>query len=88
VKTTSKANLANFLNNFASTSRISTERVVAATHGSEIDRYLRLPQIPVFDSTSKDQDILDWWRHEGVDFPNLSRMARPFLSALASFARV
>jgi len=88
VKTTSKAGLANFLNNFASTSSTPTEHIVAATHGSEIDRYLRLPQIPVFDSAGKDQDILDWWRHEGVNFPNLSKMVRPFLSSLASSASV
>ena len=81
--------MANFLNNFTSTSSTSTiKRVVVATHGSEIDRYLRLPQIPVFDSAGKDQDILEWWRHEGVDFPNLSKMARQFSSALASFVRV
>ena len=88
MKATSKAGLANFLNNFASTSSTPPEQVVATTHGSEVDRYLRLPQIPVFDSAGKDQDILDWWRHEGVDFPHLSKMARQFLSAPASFASV
>jgi hypothetical protein len=57
-------------------SKYSIERVVAATQGSKIDRYLRFPQIPAFDSAGKNQDILDWRRHEGVDFPNLSKMAK------------
>ena len=35
----------------------------------------------MFDSAGKDQDILDWWMHAGFDFPNLSKMARHFLSA-------
>ncbi len=76
MKNTSNAGLANFLNNFASTSSTRHERVVPSTHGSEIERYLRLPLIPVHESDGRDQDILDWWGHEGIDFPNLSKMAR------------
>ncbi len=59
VKTTSNASLANFLNQVASTSSTPTKRDVNSTHGSEIYRYLRLPQIPVFDLAEKDRDILD-----------------------------
>ena len=88
MKCARSAGLANFLTNFASTSSAPPEHVVPSTHGFEIERYLRLPQIPVFDSTGKDQDILAWWRHEGVDFPHLSKMARQFLSAPASWASV
>ena len=88
MKCAKSAGLANFLTNFASTSSAPPEHAVPSTHGSEIERYLRLPQIPVFDSAGKDQDILEWWRHEGVDFPNLSKMARQFLYAPASSASV
>jgi hypothetical protein len=80
------------MNNFASSSSApstsSTPSIVPSTVGSEIERYLRLPQIPVIDSSGKDQDILDWWRHEAPDFPHLSKMARQFLSAPASSASV
>lgn len=85
VNTQKSAGLANFLNNFASTTTTRNE-VVSLSAGSEIERYLRLPQIPVLDSNGKDQDILDWWRHEAPDFPHLSKMARQFLSAPASSA--
>ena len=77
------------MNNFASTSLAPTTEVfVPSTVGSEIERYLRLPQIPVIDPSGRDQDILDWWRHEAPDFPHLSKMARQFLSAPASSASV
>ncbi len=42
----------------------------------------------MIDSSGRDQDILAWWRHESPDFPHLSKMARQFLSAPASFAIV
>ncbi len=33
-----------------------------------------------------DQDILYWWKVHATEFPNLSKMARHFLAALASSA--
>ena len=83
------AGLGNFLNNFANTSSTPTIEIQGPqTLGSEIERYLRLPQIPVFDSSGNDQDILAWWRQEAPEFPHLSKMARQFLAAPASSASV
>ena len=83
------AGLGNFLNNFANTSSTPTIEIQGPQIlGSEIERYLRLPQIPVFDSSGNDQDILAWWRQEAPEFPHLSKMARQFLAAPASSASV
>ena len=53
---------------------------------SEVDRYLALPQEKMLTSDGHDLDILDWWRHRALNFPNLSRMARQFLALQATSA--
>ena len=76
------------MTHFVSSPSAPGPEVAPSTIGSEIERYLRLPQIPVIDSSGRDQDILAWWRHESPDFPHLSKMARQFLTAPASSASV
>ncbi len=52
----------------------------------EVERYLRLPEIPVVTSAGHDQDILYWWNAHATEFPNLSKMATQFMAAPASSA--
>lgn len=52
----------------------------------EVERYLRLPEIPLQTPSGQDQDILYWWKEHASMFPNLSKMARQFLAAPASSA--
>ena len=79
------------MSNFASNNQTSTDEVsIPATIGDsdEVDRYLRLPQIPLQDRAGKDQDPLPWWKEYAFQFPFLSKMARQFLAAPASSASV
>jgi hypothetical protein len=46
-------------------------------------QYLALPQLPFHTI-----DVLEWWRGQRHVFPNLSRMVRQYLAALASSAGV
>ena len=75
--------LANFFSNF-----VSKKAEVPEDNEDicEVERYLRMPQIPVQDSTGCDQDILLWWKDHASLIPNLSKMARQFLAAPASSA--
>ncbi len=77
--------LANFFNNFVS-KRIEAPEInnVLGADVYEVERYLRMPQIPVQDSTGADQNILLWWKENESMLPNLSKMARQFLAAPAS----
>ncbi len=52
----------------------------------EVDRCLRLPEIPLQTPSGQDQNILHWWKSHTSEFPNLSKMARQFLSAPISSA--
>ena len=80
-----KAGATNFLMNF--TAKTAPERVVTYVGDcDEVDRYLRLPEIPLQTPSGQDQDILQWWRSHTSEFPNLSKMARQFLAAPASSA--
>ena len=82
-----KAGLANFLMNFTAKSA-SDEDVCEPRVGDcdEVDRYLRLLEIPLQTPSGQDQDILHWWKQHENEFPNLSKMARQFLAAPASSA--
>jgi hypothetical protein len=75
--------LANFFSNFVSK---KAEVLDDNVDICEVERYLRMPQIPVQDSTGSDQDILLWWKDNASVIPNLSKMARQFLAAPASSA--
>ena len=82
-----KAGLANFLMNF--TAKSASDEVVCEPRVGdcdEVDRYLRLPEIPLQTPSGQDQDILHWWKQHEIEFPNLSKMARQFLAAPASSA--
>ena len=81
-----KAGLANFLMNF--TAKPTPDEVVEPRVGDcdEVERYLRLPEIPLQTPSGNDQDILLWWKQHESEFPNLSKMARQFLAAPASSA--
>ncbi len=52
----------------------------------EVERYLRLPEIPLVTPAGHDQDILYWWKAHATEIPNLSKMARQVLAAPASSA--
>jgi hypothetical protein len=52
----------------------------------EVERYLRLLEIPVQTSSGHDQDILYWRKTHSSEFANLSKMARRFFAAPASSA--
>ncbi len=82
-----KAGLANLLLNLTA-KPTSVEQVVVTQMGEcdEIERYLRLPEIPLQTSSGHGQDILYWWKTHSSEFPNLSKMARHFWAALASSA--
>ena len=74
-----KAGVANFLMNFTAKPSIEEEVVVTQVGDcDEVERYLRLPEIPVVTSAGHDQDILYWWKAHATEFPNLSKMARRF----------
>ncbi len=80
-----KAGAANFLMNF--TAKPTQERVVTYVGDcNEVERYLRLPEISLQTPSGQDQDILHWWKSHTIEFPNLSKIARQFSAALASFA--
>lgn len=79
--------LANFFNNFVSKRLEAPEvNIVLGAEVCEVERYLRMPQISVQDSTGADQNILLWWKENESMLPNLSKMARQFLAAPASSA--
>ena len=76
---------ANFLMNF--TAKPNPDRVVTYVgHCDELERYLRLPEIPLQTPSGQNQDILHWWKSHTSEFPNLSKIARKFLAAPASSA--
>ncbi len=81
-----KAGLAIFLINF--TAKPPLDEVVEPRVGDcdEVERYLRLPEIPFQTPSGNDHDILLWWKQHESEFPNLSKMARRFLVAPASSA--
>ena len=60
--------------------------VIVVLDSNEVERYLRMPQIPMTDVSGNDHNILNWWRDNESGFPHLSKMARQFLSAPASSA--
>jgi len=80
-----KAGLANFLFNFTAKPK-SVEEVVVTQVGDcdEVERYLRLPEIPLQTSSGHDQDVLYWWKTHSSEFTNLSKMARQFFAAPSS----
>ena len=53
-------------------------------HADELAAYLALPQI----AWTSDWDALTWWKENAKKFPNLSVMARQYLSCPASSASV
>ncbi len=57
---------------------------VVVSEYNDVERYLRMPQIPITDISGNDQNILNSWRDNDSGFPHLSKMARQFLSAPAS----
>ena len=75
-----------FFMNF--TAKPTPDEVVEPRVGDcdEVERYLRLPEIPLQTPSGNDQDILLWWKQHESEFPNLSKMARQFLAAPASSA--
>ncbi len=82
-----KAGLAKFLTNF--TAKSASDEVVCEPRVGdcyEVDRYLRLPEIPLQTPSGQDQDILHWWKQHVIEFPNLSKITRQFLAAPASSA--
>ncbi len=80
-----KAGAANFLMSF--TAKPAPDRVVTYVGDcDEVERYLRLPEIPLQTPSGQDQDILHWWKSHTSEFPNLSKTARQFVAALASSA--
>ena len=79
--------VANFFSNFVSKKEVVSDEVASSTTiYDDVNLYLRMPQIPVQDSSGNDQDILAWWRDHGNQIPNLAKMARQFLAAPASSA--
>ena len=84
-----KGGFANFLKNFVTKKVPDIEATTTTTPGSvydEVESYLRLPQIPIQDSSGHDQNILAWWRDVATSLPYSSKMARQFLAAPASSA--
>ncbi len=65
-----KGGFATFLNNFVAKKVIEVEDNSQHAQGStcsgslydEVEAYLRLPQIPIQDSSRHDKNILSWWR--------------------------
>jgi hypothetical protein len=47
----------------------------------EVDRYLRLPEIPLQTPSGQDMDALYWWKQHASEYPNLSKLARQLLAA-------
>ena len=63
-----KAGATNFLMNL--TAKPTPEKVVTYVGDcDEVERYLRLPEIPLQTPSGQDQDILYWWSHAS-EFPN------------------
>ena len=87
-KKCSPGGLASFMTNFVTptASEAPEDGVIVVPHSNEVERYLRMPQIPMTDVSGNDQNILNWWRDNESGFPHLSKMARQFLSAPASSA--
>jgi hypothetical protein len=55
--------LPNFFNYFVSKRLEAPEvNIILGSDVCEVERYLRMPQIPVKDSTGADQNILLWWK--------------------------
>jgi hypothetical protein len=84
-----KGGFANFLNNFVNNKAKDVDKDNEDNEGSlydEVEAYLRMPQIPVQDSSGNDQNILAWWRDTSNGLPYLAKMARQFLAAPASSA--
>ena len=83
-----RGGLANFLSTFTTIQVPDDEDEVPIIVGDcdEVERYLRLPQIPLHNASGHDQDILYWWKEHSSNFPYLSKMARQFLAAPASSA--
>ena len=82
-----KAGVASFLMNFTAKPTIEEEVVVTQVGDcDEVERCLRLPEIPVVTSAGHYQDILYWWKAHATEFPNLSKVAREFLADPASSA--
>jgi len=80
-----KAGLTNFPLNFTAKPTSVEEVVVTQVRDcDEVERYLRLPKIPLQTSSGHDKDILYWWKTHSSEFPNLSKMARQFLASPAS----
>ena len=82
-----KAGVANFLMKFTAKPTVEDEVVVTLVGDcDEIQRYLRLLEIPMVTYAGHGQDILYWWKAHATEFPNLLKMARKFLAAPASSA--
>jgi hypothetical protein len=47
-------------------------------HSDELQIYLSLPQV------DENADLLEWWKNNQQQFPNLSQMARDYLAIPAS----
>jgi hypothetical protein len=78
-----KAGAANFFINF--TTKPTPERVVTYVGDcDEVERYLRLPEIPLQTPSGQDQEILHRRKSHTSEFSNLSKMARNSLAAPAS----
>ena len=78
-----KAGAANFVMNFKA--KPTPERVVTyVVDCDEVERYLRLPEIPLQTHSGQDQDILHWWKSHTSEFSDLLKMARQFLAAPTS----
>jgi len=74
------------MTNFVTNTTESVEKGnVVVPYYNDVERYLRMPQIPMTVLSGNDQNILNWWRDES-GFPHLSKMARQFLYASASYA--
>lgn len=89
LKKVTSGGLASFMSNFSNL--VPETEGKGPTGGTspeyeEVNRYLRLPQIPLQTSTGEDQDILLWWKDHAPSFPHLAKMARQFLAAPASSA--
>ena len=75
------------MSNFVTTTTdtVDEDHVIVPEY-KEVERYLRMTQIPMTDISGNDQNILNWWRDNESGFPHLSKMARQLLSAPASSA--
>ncbi len=79
--------LASFMTNIVTTTTEDVEKGnVVVPEYNEVERYLRMPRIPITDILGNDQNIINWWRDNESGFPHLTKMARQFLSAPTSSA--